>query len=294
MIIKNKNYPHPVLAPYNDDIQQSPMSCDVDITWDKSFYYLSYELSIDNKTIADLIINKQIHFILHVECGKTFYRKAHRIDAGDFADNWAKGKITISSNQLKDKTEVSVFVCSTSTVTGYQPIRMHPDYGMNSFSLENSDFVAAWQTYKFDLYQDYDPIKKTDSIISFQRDMERDTGEITVYFRADKLTALLPKDVHQLYLDLCADKSKENIFMAMLGVPIIMEGLSYLKDKTETDEGAELSTCRQKRWFRSLEKKLSDMNIDITAEESMFETAQKIFENPCRKAGVTLTNLDEH
>jgi hypothetical protein len=229
-----------------------------------------------------------------VECGKTFFRKAIRIDAGDFTDNLAIGKINIPVDNIKDNTEVSVFVCATSDIKDYMPVHMHPDYGTNKFDLENGDFVMTWQTYKFDLYQDYDPIKKTDSIISFQLDKEKETGEISILRESDKLTAFLPKDIYQTYIDLSSDKSKEDIIMSMLGIPILMEGLLYIKDNTLYEDGVHLSGCRRYRWFRSLEKKLSDMKIDIKNENDMFIIAQKVFENPCRKAGMAFKRIDEY
>jgi hypothetical protein len=173
------------------------------------------------------------------------------------------------------------------------PVGMHPDYGNNRFILENGDFVAVWQTYKFDLYQDYDPIKNIGSFIDFKLDKNRDTGVIDVYTESDKLTAYLPKDIKQIYDNLRADKTKEDILMTILAVPILMEGLHYMKTSMLTEEEIDLSMCRQRRWFRSLEKKLTDMHIDIKSEENMFVIAQKIFENPCRKSGLALEQIDE-
>ncbi len=294
MIIKPKNYPHPVLAPYSDDIASSPTNCNVDIEWDKSYYYLKYELSIYNDTIAELLRADSIHFIIHVECSKTFYRKAVRIDACDFIDYHTTGTITIPAKDIKDNTEVSIFVCATSQVADYMPAGMHPDYGTTAFGLENGDFVAVWKTYKFDLYQDYDPIQKVDSIISFQRDNDRETGEITISVNADKLTAYLPKDMHSLYKNLCEDKSKEDIIVAMMGIPILMEGLAYIKENTLAEDGVLLTACRRYRWFRSLEKKLSDLNIDIKSQENMFVAAQKVLENPCKRAGKAFEKIDEN
>ena len=293
MKIKNKNYPHPIIADGYDDISDSSIKCNVDIDWDKSYYYLKYDLNLEHKTVTELIRNEQSHFIIHVECGKTFFRKAYKIDAANFSDNNCSGILTIPASKLKDRTEVSIFVCSATEISNYIPAGMHSDYGNNSFKLENGDVIALWKTYKFDLYQDYDPIKKADSIISFQRDNERETGEIIIDVECDKLTARLPKDIHILYNDLKADKGKEDIIMSILGIPILIEGLLYIKENMAIDEGVNLSGCRRHRWFRSLEKKLDDMHIDIKSEESMFAVAQKVFENPCKKAGLAFERLDE-
>ena len=203
-----------------------------------------------------------------------------------------KGRITIPASKIKDRTEISIVVCTSSEVPGYMPAGMHSDYGNKSFRLENGDFVAVWQTYKFDLYQDYDPIRKAESIISFQRDKERETGEITVDVGIDKLTAYLPRETHRIYSDLRADKSKEDIILSMLGVPILMEGLLFMKEGIVDDGGVDISSYRRLKWFRSLEKKLNDMTIDITCEESMFVVAQKVFENPCKRAGAACEQLN--
>lgn len=291
MKIRNKNYPHPVLTDWGDDIKDSIISCDIDFRWDKTYYYLNYSLKIKNRTIEEAIASGKSHFMLHVECSKTFFREAFKIELSDVDTDVITGTINIPANKIKDVTEVSIFVCASSPIENYLPENMHSDYGSMSFQLGNGDFMAAWKTCRFTLYQEYDPIKKADSIISFHRDMERQTGEIEVDTGYDKLIARLPIDIHDMYEGLKADKNKEDIIVTMLALPVIIEGLQHIKSEEERSE----NDGQGLRWYRSILNKLHGMGIErIQNEDSMFKLAQKILELPYNRSAFTLTQLDEN
>lgn len=256
MKIQHKNYPHPVLSEWSDDIRDSVIACDVEFRWDRTNYYLDYKLEVKNATIEQLVATGAAHFMIHLECSRTFYRRAIRIGPSDGECNCLTGTVTIAANEIKDTTEVSVFVCATSAIEEYVPVHMHPDYAGTRFQLENGDYMAVWKTCRFELFQDYDPIRRADSIISFRRDPERKTGDIRVDTGYDKLIAWLPRDTHELYESWKSDKSKEDILVTMLALPIIIEGLLHIKETI--GEGYE-SSGASLRWYRSIVHKLRSM-----------------------------------
>ncbi|HPC65467.1 MAG TPA: hypothetical protein PK525_12710 [Anaerohalosphaeraceae bacterium] len=289
MKLIRKNFPHPVLSPYSDDIDNSHFGCGLSVEHDQHTYFFKYEITLSNSTLLSLIENEKAAFFVHIECGRTFYRKAHRIKKENFKGGRACGTISIPWSSLVGSVEVNIFACAVSPIQEYSPEGMHTDYQQRKFALDNGDFAAVWKTSVFDLYPAYDPIRKPDSIICFQLDRERETGEINVIFDADKLTACLPADLYQKYEALRSDKGKEEIVMAMLAIPVLMEGLWYLKEEKE-----HASENRRYKWFRSLEKKLRDMknkNADIE-EDSVLSLAQKIFENPYQRAGDAFEQID--
>lgn len=293
MKIKPKAYPHPVLSEFSDDIS-SAITCDIKHSQDKLNFYFNYEFSIDNQTIVEMIRARKADIVFHIECGKTFFRQIYRADACNFADGKFIGKVELPAYKINGNTAVSVFVCASSSISDYKPEMMHADYGNCCFNIENGDFAAVEKTRDFPLFQDYDPIVKAESIISFQRDTEKESGNISLDFESDKIVARLPKDMHQIYIDLSGNKTLEDPVVSILAVPVLMDGLSLIRELIMSESGADIATYRERRWFRSLEKKLLDLQVDIKTEDSMFTAAQKILENPCIRAGRSLQKNDDN
>ena len=110
MKISNQSFPHPVLG-LQDDVNGK---FEADLTWscDRAFYYLFPVFNLQNETIEELIENDLATFIVHIECGNTFFRKSFQ-----FKDRTPE--IKINAAELRDKVEVSFYITS---------IKSFPDY----------------------------------------------------------------------------------------------------------------------------------------------------------------------
>lgn len=287
-IKKLKSYPHPVLSKNSDDILHSSLLSDITVSFDRSFYFFNYNCTVDNATVRALLENGRASLIIHVECSKTFYRKIFPITCKDV--NNINGTLEISANELKDRTDLTVLICANTDIKDYAPENMHSDYEGMAFNIEKGDFIAVLDTASFLLHHQYDQLKNITSILSFHRDKNRSTGAIEVDFNGDRLLALLPADLHDEYEILKSDKRKEHIIVSILAVPVIMEGLRYIREgqlsqEEDVDKGL--------LWYRSIEKKLSDSNIKLCDEDNMFDIAQKLLENPCYRAAKAFQQIDD-
>jgi len=284
-------YPYPVLSVFSDDILNSTFTSEITYNTDKQNYYLSYAITLKNHSIQELLEKNKAVLALHAECGKTFYRQLHIIKNFSCTDGRPiEGRIAVPWSQLRGETEINTFIYAAEIIQNYKPEGLHPDYQQSVFILQPGEILAVSGPVKLDLYTDYDPVEKADSIISFNLDKERETGEIRINLNEDKIHAFLPQDLFSKYEALRAEQQKEEIIVALLGIPILMEGLRFIKE-TATEE---LSENRGYRWFRSLERKLEEMGINIQNEENVFETAQKLFHNPYMRAAIKLEEINNY
>ncbi len=286
MEIKPRSFPHPIIAPWSDDVQPYNLNCQLKADHDKENYYFNYEITSENEYILALLRSGHAQFIIHIECGRTFYRQTvNLIWPKDANKSSATGGIDISAKELVGHTEVSFFICADRDISNYLPDGVHADYENQKFRIENGSFIAICGTYKCNCRQDYDTLQKISSIISFKKDNDREEGPMIVELFSDKLIGKLPVKLHNQYFDLKDRKGYTNILSAMLVIPILMEGLACMKQSTDP-----VSEYGEHKWFRVLAKKLEDINYDIQTGSTL-EAAQRILEMPYDRAGKELVNL---
>lgn len=286
MEIKPRSFPHPVIAQWSDDVQPYNLNCHLGAEHDKENYYFKYEITLENEYILALLKSGHARFIIHIECGRTFYRHTVNIIWPEDANKSSvTGEIDISAKELVGHTEASFFICADRDISNYLPDGAHTDYEDQTFRLENGDFIAICGTYKCNCKQDYDTLQKISSIIIFKKDSDREEGPMTVELFSDKLIGKLPVKLHNQYLDLKDRKGNTNILAATLVIPVLMEGLACMKQSEDPE-----SEYGDHKWFRVLAKKLKDINYDIRTGNTL-EAAQIILEMPYDRAGKELWNF---
>jgi hypothetical protein len=287
MEIKPRNFPHPIIAPWSDDVQPYKLDCQLEVNNDKENYNFNFDITSDNEYVLGLLRSGNARFIIHIECGRTFYR--HSINViwpEDTNKNKVSGKIDISAKELVGHTEISFFICADKDISDYLPDGVHADYENRKFKLESGTFIALCKTFKCNCRQDYDALQKISSIISFRKDSERNDGPIKVELFNNKLIGKLPIKLHNKYCELKDRKRYTNILSATLVMPVLMEGLSYMKQSEDPE-----SDYGDYKWFRVIAKKLKDINYDIRSGSAL-EAAQNILEMPYDRAANELEILN--
>ncbi len=284
-----ERFPYPVLSAFSDDIENSTFESTVIYQTDKKDYRFTYTITLHNSTIIQLLKEHRAVLALHFECGRTFFREKYKIEDITWSDCITiSGTIVIPWSRICGKTEISAFIYADDVIENYHPEGLHPDYQQTTFTMRPGEILATSGPVILDVYSDYEPIQKPDSIIVFKLDKERETGEIHINLNSDKIEVSLPKNMFDKYEALRTDKQKEGIITSLLGIPVLMEGLRFIKETVDEN----LSENRRYRWFRSLEKKLLEMGINIKNEENTFEAAQRVFENPYMRAADDFEKMD--
>lgn len=274
MIIRNRSFPHPVLAPFTDDVIPNKFDFTVSVSHDADNFYLDVRFDYENQTLDDLVEGGKAAFSVHLECKRNFYREI-------FTFSKRTEKITIPTCELVGRVEVSAFIKAQDPISVYQIQGSHADYGTASFQVRTGDVLAVAQSKTFDAYVDYDPLRRISSILTIRRSDEVEEGPMKLDTSSDRIVATLSQKDYDRYTDLKADPKLGPLLANQVVVPALLEGVHEIQGTPEEEFEVEMT----KRWFRSVFKKLDEMDIKIrNADASAMEAVQAILKLPLRRS----------
>jgi|688.fasta_scaffold73503_3 hypothetical protein len=283
MIIKDRSYPHPVLTPFRDDVHPNDFSLKLSVMPDADNYYLDVEFVYSNPTITNMVESERAVHCIHIECRRNYYREI-------FTSRAKTARLTIPATEMVGRVEVSGFVKASKTLSTYSIEGAHADYGDTTFHLQDGDPLAVAETYIFDAYVDYDPLKTVKSILNIRCSEEVVEGPMKIDTGDDnQIIVTLSKQDYRRYTDLKGNPSLGPLLANQVVVPAILEAVVEIR-KTSEDE---IELEMRKKWFRSITKKLEDSKIDPRSSEvSAFDAVQTILRLPLRRSLEGLYRLD--
>jgi hypothetical protein len=266
-----RSLPHPVLN-NGDDIVGFGFQTNFEVAVDKQNYYLKVSFDLSHPGLLALIQEQQAQYVVHVECGASFYRK--RFSLSESSDT-----IKIGADFLRDRVEVNFFICAIAPLSAYLPKGAHPDYGSTSFTIRKGDILATAEGRTFDAEKDYDALKKVSSIMIIRESPTLDAGPFVVDFTRERIEIILSKEDYRAYSLLKTNPKLAAALTGTIVLPVLLDAINCVESGKEAD----LEGCR---WFRNLENRLEDLKN----EGSNLVKAQKLLEQPLQR---TLANLRE-
>src|SRR5436190_16107927 len=121
MQVKPRSYPHPVLAPFTDDILNSVFQPVVTVTGNKNAYVFDAVFKTNNAVLLQLIEQKKARYAVHIECTQTRYRSIFKSDTEKFS-------FEVPAGLLDGRVEVTSFILATKPMEKYSNDCFHPDY----------------------------------------------------------------------------------------------------------------------------------------------------------------------
>jgi len=271
MIIRDRSFPHPVLSPFTDDIVPNNFDFTVSINHDADNFYLDVRFDYENSTLDELVKAGEAAFSVHLECKRNFYREI-------FSFSERSERITIPAFELVGRVEVSAFVKAQNVMGSYQIQGAHTDYGSAAFQVRQGDILAVAQSKTFDAYVDYDPLRRISSILTIERSGVAEEGPMEVDTSDNRIVVTLSQKDYDRYTELKGDPKLGPLLANQVVVPALLEAVHVIR-KTHEDE---LEFEMQKRWFRSVHKKLEDLGIK--ADVSAIEAVQALLKLPLRRS----------
>ena len=277
MRIQNQSFPHPVLG-IKDDISGS---FKVNFSWscDRAYYYLSPIFNLNQGHIEKLIDSDLARFIIHVECGNTFLRKS-------FSTQSRSPEFRINADFLRDKVEVTFYVCAVNSIIDYEPADAHIDYQDLKFQIEKGDILAYGGNCTFLATKNYESLRAVSSIMEIKKGIYNE-GPAKVNFLEDKIVLELSSQNYLTYNNHKIEKKYESFFHCSLVLPILFRALVYIKDDDED--------YRDKKWFIVIKKRIEDEKLlsMLDSEEQHFTLIQKLFGNPLNRLFDSIEKLNE-
>lgn len=285
MRIRYRQYPHPVLSHFSDDLVGCVFETKLDIDVTKSTYEFKACCRTDNKDLLDLIKNKKACFAFHIECAGTRFRKIFTSFEEEFS-------FTISADRLDGRVEICSFILAAEDITDYRNKNFHPDYGGIFFKVRKGDVLAVDRDRIFFAGKEIDPLKRIPSIFTVAPNENQDAPPIDIDATNNRVVILLSKENFDRFKNLQLDQSLHSTLASLLVIPALISLLEMIKEGIREDSTG-VSEYEELRWFRVIVSKLKDIGIDIynsnSFSDSTIKIAQKLIGNPLTSS---LKNLE--
>lgn len=244
-------YPYPVLGNSKDVYGSYLPNLSINLGPDEISLNIGFGLS--NEYYLGLIKNEKAQYLVDVSCNKTYFRKVytsfeHKLD------------IVIPASLLKDRVEVSFYICATQPMDDYSPVS-----GSGAYSIGKGDILGTGGVASFIADKEFDPLQSpTHSLIKIAGSKRIKNNMMVVYDNDSSITIELPEEIHKLYKSNC--KSSVEMIHAGIVLPVLMEAIMDIDQYSNTT------------WATKIKEICNARNIDI--EDDPLIVAQKILSDP--------------
>ena len=266
-------YPHPVLRykqSVQSDYKQDFFEPHYDFYYerDSKEYCLKGKFEVSNRTIADLLANKQAVYMIEIDSGGAFYHQLFEYETEVF-------EIKLKADQLQSRFDLTFWICAKTEIEDYQPEGLLDDFNASIYQIEEGAVLAhgGTSTIRADAVlagSTFITVSTKPGIKSIEHN-ETLNGEIEVF---------LPQPIHNQY-NLCQAYFKNiqsnALIHAQIILPVLIHLLTELRNKTSEDEELEDA---DKLWVVSLQKILQEKKLKI--EDEPYQNACHILQLPQR------------
>lgn len=278
-----RSWPHPVVSPLSDDVTPNGFDFRLDVLPEHQRWILGIEATDDDETLSCHVRDGRAQYLLHVECKRTYFRRALKSDKPRF-------EMPIGGDLLFGLVEVSLLLVATKDLEAYRHPGQHSDYRDSTFEISIGEPLAVAASKSFDAFLEADPILRLSSILDIKRG-EDDLRLMKVNCFGDRVLVQLPPAEFDRYRELRADPAIRGLLATTVVLPALIDAFFYLRTP-----GLDLDEFKaDHRWSRCVLSRLERMDIDITSPQSesgiCLEAAQALLREPLRRSLEDLSGL---
>lgn len=270
MKITNINYPHPVLDASNNDYIDSffDIALEMAPTVTDSLILIDVSYSLECEGLKKLIEERKVQVVIYLDCSIAEFR---RIDSFPFSNT--QMQITINKCDVNRSITLKGFIIAHEAINSFVlPEHNKAIFANVPFSIRKGDILAiAMHSYVLPL-DSYDPLADRPSIFAIRRQTERPKEEIAADFSGQKITIWLNAEAHDKYSKLYEAPETRGFLSSFLAAPVLVDVLYFIKNMSAEDR----FDCETKKWYQVIDKRLKDLKIDLTIEDSMIKIANLI------------------
>lgn len=287
MQINYRQYPHPVLSHFSDDLVRCAFQTGLKTAVTKTTFKFDVVSKTSSQDINSLIKNKKAAFSIHIECPTTRFRRIYKTFNEEFS-------FEIPSDQLDSRVQVCSFIIAAEDIPIYKNSNFHSDYGDMTFKVQKGDVLAVDRDRSFDADKNIDPLKRIPSIFQVQKNNAENPASFDLDLNGHKVVILLSPEIYDQYKFLSQVQDLQATISSMLILPALIDLLERIKPGAG---GNDSMGYEDLRWYRVLKSKLKELGINIESANSFTEsslvTAQKLIGEPLLPSFKTLSAYNE-
>ena len=282
MKLKNSLYPYPVLAQDRDDYNNtSYFRSEIHGRIEFNSLVISAKFKLQDDGLLKLIKNGSAAFALHIECSKTAYRNRFYTNNFDY-------EVRINLNDIQGDIEVLGIVIALKAIESYNNLNLNNDYKDLNIRIEKANILAESGQTLLQLEDNFGGVEQ-ESLFKVQK-VKNDKAWIDLNFSQDEYVLIcINENEYKTYMSLAKGTFK-NTILSLVMLPVTIAVLNIMEKYGEEHEG--------KKWYKAIVGKLESNGIDLdnlnqAGEKSSLVIAQKIFQNPIKKAFEEINNQSD-
>lgn len=263
-IKESTSYPHPVLAPWSEDITSASFATKITFQLDQNANQVAIhcDATLDHPEILALIEDGSATFGCFIKCVETGVRRMQKL-------GFPIGNQQFASGALIGRVQLRPMVWSVKPIVGYNPSGAHAEFA-GGMDIDAGQILALDDEQVIEVTRP--PLPPLESIFEIQSSDSVSEGEFELDTEAERITILMPQNTYKLVQDLRhTDDATRAVLMNALYVPIIMEVLDQLRDGEDSFE--------QYRWLHPFRTRCDLAGIDLTKPD-LLNDAQKVLLQP--------------
>lgn len=283
MQLRNKFYAYPVLTDGGNYYENSSFATDVTQSMDGYAIRLSISSVLNDSVLTDMIHENLIQYAHHIECPQTCYRKLYLTSEDHLV-------VALKDDEVNGDVQVCSFIVAARDIEKYTNPNFSSDYKGFKFDIDKGCVLAIGNSYSIRVNKKRDDLANTSSIFSIAPNMDPLADSMEIDLKKDKIVISLPFKTHGQFVSIQSYQAVQPAMHSMLIIPALIYVLEELKN-------ADLFLFENYRWFRSIRKACSAMNIDLSEENiknlDIVKTAQKLLNSPIMN-GISYLTLGGH
>ena len=271
----NLAYPYPVLTAYSDDVQPALVAQNVQVGEMQVInndYVLPLTLILEDQQLLQLIAEEKAEYMFDVNCPASLYRRCINSKHNEV-------DIVFPFKRVSGVAKIRPYVIAKTAFT-YQNPAFHPDYGNESFEIEEGDVLAIFNVVTYDFEINYNQLKAFSSIMFIRKADDENEKDIRYLMDEPKIVIILPVDKFAKYNQFKADPQYTSAVHASLAQNAL---LAVLMQTNWDDEDAQEPLWKRTIRYRvTHEEELIPYN-DLTNQENLVIIAQKLLGDPIQR-----------
>lgn len=190
MQLSPRQFPHPVLSWFSDDLINCDYQMAVVPTTTGSTYQFDVIAKISSKDLNELVSSGKASHAIHVDCSRTRFRNL-------FTWNTDRNRFHLDSKLIIGKVQISRFIIAEENIPEYSNSNFNPDFSDLSFSIKKGDVLALVPTMIFDADKEIDPLKNIPSIFKIKVSKMDDAAPMDIDLQSNKINVYLSESTQQ-------------------------------------------------------------------------------------------------
>jgi hypothetical protein len=263
-ISETTSYPHPVLTPWAQDIEDATFHADVLLREDGVAQQVDIrcDVTLDQPELVDLIERGDAAFGCFITCVQTGFRRLQRF-------GFPKGSHQFAPGALLGRVQLRPMVWAQRALSGYDPKGANAEFD-GAIDIAPGQILALDDELRVDVLRP--PLPSIESVFEIFASPEVDKGEFEIDLGGDRVKVLTDEETYALIQSLRkTDDATTASVMNAFFVPVVMEVLHQVAQGQDQ--------YAQYRWFEPFRKRSELLDVDLKSPV-LFTDAHVLLDHP--------------